>query len=134
MVAPPGLIELKFNDWKNANDDTKGKWIALGTIFKMPGEFQRMCNVSDSIAMALYTSEDGRLKLSEWISYRKALSHYFEKQYKTPKAANEDDRYAQEYVFYNAVTPDQEGVTLEEFGTLNHKADEATGPRIAAYE
>ena len=75
-----------------------------------------MCTVSESIAMALYTSADRRLKLAEWIRYRKAFSHYFEKQYKTPKAADEDLRYTQEYQLYNTVTPDREGVTLEEFG------------------
>ena len=92
-----------------------------------------MVNVSDAVNSVLCDG-NGRLGLQAFIKYKKAMACYMEKQYKTPKPANEDERYATEYEFYNAVTPDQEGCTVHEYGALNGAADALNGKKIKAYE
>ena len=62
------------------------------------------------------------------------MQHYSEKAYKQPQIPNMDQRYNFEFTFYNAINPNADGVTLEEFGDLTYLVSVAVGPKIKEYE
>ena len=48
--------------------------------------------------------------------------------------ANPEARFAAEFPFYNAVTPDQEGVSVMDYGRLGKAIGEPIKNKIIAYE
>ena len=48
--------------------------------------------------------------------------------------ANPEARFAAEFPFYNAVTPDQEGVSVLDYGRLGKATEEPIKNKIIAYE
>ena len=77
-----------------------------------------MLNASEAIGHACDSQGDGRLRQADFIQFRKGESLFLEKQYQFPETPNNDERYALEYTHYNAINEDEDGVTLEEYGTI----------------
>ena len=132
--VPEQLVNLGLEDWKRCNEEQRLAKIAMGTIFKMAGQFENVCHVSDAIGKACDSYGDGRLRQADFVKYRKGLQHYFEKAYKQPQIPDMDQRFNFEFTFYNAINPNADGVTLEEFGHLSHHVSMAVGPKIKEYE
>ena len=132
--VPEELVNIGLEDWKRCSEEERLAKIAMITIFKMPGQFENICHVSEALRNACDSYGDGRLRQDDFIKYRKGLQHYCEKAYKQPEVANMEERYSLEYAHYNAVNPGAEGVTIEEFGHLNHQVNKVTGMKIKEYE
>ena len=84
--------------------------------------------------MAADTSGTGRLNQADFIRARTACDFWNHKTLSQPKMANPEARYAAEFPFYNAVTPDQEGVSVIDFGRLGKATGEPIKNKIIAYE